>query len=99
MKILTTLLLITIATITFSQTLTHGPVVGAVTDSSCRVFVRTSAATAFTVDVSTTYAFLSIAATATGNTNGAADNVGSVTITGLSPYQAYFVRVSIGGSQ
>src|SRR4051812_3148358 len=59
----------------FCQSVTHGPIVGSVTENSCRVFVRTDAAVTVTVEVSTSASFSSIVSSASGLTDAAKDNI------------------------
>src|SRR5580765_2615349 len=82
----------------FSQTVTHGPIVGAVTDSSCRVFVRTSQQTNFTVQCCTDPGFGSNIFSASAVTDSTKDTIAIVQITGLSADTKYYVRVMINGS-
>ncbi len=85
-----------LAVLSFAQTITHGPIVGGVTDTSCNIFVRTSASTPFTILLSNTIPFGSIAASTTGQTD-ATDNIAVVHIGGLTPNTQYSMRVTING--
>lgn len=98
MKIFHSVLFLLVSGFCFSQTVTHGPVVGGVTDSSCRVFVRTDVATAITVEVSTSATFISIVSSATGMTDGSRDNIASFILANLSPDTRYYVRFLINGT-
>ncbi|MFN8288263.1 MAG: alkaline phosphatase D family protein [Chitinophagales bacterium] len=98
MKRLFTLFAFLITVGAFAQTVTHGPIVGGVSPSSCRVFVRTSAATNFTVELSTTPAFSTIAASASSSTDAAKDTIAIADVTGLSSDTKYYVRVMINGN-
>src|SRR5436190_13917657 len=98
MKIFHSVLFLLLSLICFSQTVTHGPVVGGVTDSSCRVFVRTDAATSVTIEISTSATFISIVSSATGMTDGSRDNIASFTLANLLPDANYFVRILINGT-
>jgi len=80
----------------FSQTVTHGPILGAVTDSSCRVFVRTSSATNFTIEVSTDSTFATGVISFTNTTDALKDTIAITDIAGLVADTKYYVRVAIG---
>lgn len=81
----------------FSQSITYGPIVGGVTDTSCNIFVATSAPTALTILLSNTYPFGSIVGSGVGAT-GVADSTGIVHIGGLTPNTQYYIRVTINGN-
>ncbi len=99
MKSLYALLFFVIATLTTTaQVITHGPIVGGVTDTSCHVFLRTSEATSFKVEVNTDPGFSGTGSSVNGATDPALDTIGSVTVTGLHADQRYYVRVIIGGN-
>jgi len=78
-------------------TITHGPIVGGVTDTSCNIFIRTSSATPFTILLSNTVPFGSIVGSAAGSTNASLDNTGIVRIGGLTANTQYSMRVTING--
>lgn len=80
----------------FAQTITHGPIVGGVTDTSCNIFVRTSAPTSFSILLSNTYPFGSIVASGVGATDSV-DNIAIVHIGGLTPNTQYYMRLTING--
>ena len=80
-----------------TATLTHGPIIGGVTPTTARAFVRTSEATSFTLEVSSNQ-FQTIQATASDNTQPVDDFSKIVNITGLQPNTKYWVRTSIGGT-
>ena len=90
--------LLSFSFIAFSQEVTHGPIVGAVSDSSARVFIRTSASTAFEIEVSDNVSFTNIITTSTGTTDPAKDTSEIVTINNLSPLTEYYVRTKISGN-
>jgi phosphodiesterase/alkaline phosphatase D-like protein len=81
-----------------AQVITHGPIVGGVTDTSCNIFVRTSSATGFTILLSNTVPFGSIVASAAGATNAAIDTTAIVHISGLTQNTQYSMRLTINGS-
>ena len=80
----------------FAQTLTYGPIVGGVTDTSCNIFIGTSAPAGFTILLSKTPPFGSIVASGVGTTDPS-DSVGIVHIGGLTPNTQYYMRVTING--
>lgn len=98
MKILFTFFLTALALVSISAGVTHGPVIGAVTDASCRVFVRTDSAVSVTVELSPTSTFLSIVSTATGTTDAARNNIATFSLNGLQPNTKYFVHFLINGN-
>ncbi len=98
MKTLLAFFCITFALVSFSASVTHGPIVGAVTDVSCRVFVRTDSAVSVTVELSPTSTFLSIVSTATGTTDSARNNIATFALNGLQPNTKYFVHFLINGN-
>ena len=80
-----------------AQTLTHGPIVGGVTDTSCNIFVRTSAATSFSILFSNTVPFTTIVGSAVGATDVNADNTTILHVGGLTPNTRYSMRLTING--
>ncbi|MDB5284266.1 MAG: hypothetical protein JWO06_3341 [Bacteroidota bacterium] len=98
MRILSLCLFVCLSVYGFAQSVTHGPIIGGVTDSSCRVFVRTSAATAFTLELSSSSSFSTIAASANGNTDPALDNTAIIEMSGLISNKKYYARINIGGN-
>lgn len=98
MKYFYTLLFIFISATIFSQTVTHGPIVGAMADTSCRVFVRTSSATNFTVEVSPQNNFSSGVLSFNGATDASKDTITIVDVNGLVADTKYYVRISISGT-
>ncbi|HWB64069.1 MAG TPA: alkaline phosphatase D family protein, partial [Chitinophagales bacterium] len=98
MKTLVTFLLAAFAISAGAQNVLYGPIVGGVTDASCRVFVETDAATAFRVELSTDPGFSVINTSAGGNTDANNANAGIVTLTGLAQNVKYYVRVKINNT-
>lgn len=93
------LLLVPFVVISFTSTaqrVTHGPVVGAATPSSARVFVRTSQATPFELQLSTSPQFTGILSFS-GTTVAERDTSIIIDISGLQPYTKYHYRVMING--
>jgi len=81
----------------FCQTVTYGPIVGGVTDTSCNIFVATSAPTPFSILLSNSVPFGSISASAVGTT-GSADSTAIIHISGLTPNTQYSMRLTINGN-
>lgn len=79
-----------------AQRVTHGPVVGAATPSSARVFVRTSEATDFELQLSASEDFAS-PLSFIGTTVAERDTSIILNVNGLEPYTKYFYRVMING--
>ncbi len=75
-----------------AQTVTHGPVVGAVTDNSARVLVRTSAAATVQFQFSTSPAFTSPILSNVVNTVQADTFFAIASVSGLSPNTLYYYR-------
>lgn len=80
----------------FSQFITHGPVIGGVTPTSARVYVRTNAP----MEVVMTLADnpeLNNPITITDSTRGSRDNSIIFDVTGLQPYTTYYYGWTCGG--
>jgi alkaline phosphatase D len=80
-----------------SSGLLHGPMLGAVTQTSARVWVRTLAESAVEVRVSAKGDFANPDARASGRTNAAADFTGVVEVGSLKPATNYSYRVLLDG--
>jgi len=80
-----------------AQVVTHGPFIGAVTENSARVFVRSSIAAPVDIFVSTDSLFSS-QMTFNGATIVADDSVGIIDLTGLQADTRYFYKAVISGS-
>jgi alkaline phosphatase D len=103
MKLLT-LLLCLITTIVTAQVpleeystnhVTHGPMLGLVTENSVRVWARTHKAGEFTVRYGTSETPLD-QTSAVVKTNAGHDHTGSITLTGLKPGTTYHYQIYIG---
>jgi phosphodiesterase/alkaline phosphatase D-like protein len=92
------LALLTFSLSAFAQTVTHGPVVGAVTESSARVLVRTSAAASVQIQFSTSPDFTSPIVSNVVNTVQADTFFAITTASGLSANTLYYYRPIIGGT-
>lgn len=94
------LLLLGCAVWTFSaaQNITHGPVIGAVGPDSARVYIRTSQATALTVEVATDSSFSSLATTLNVLSNAELDSSVIFTLKGLAPNTQHYLRFRISGA-
>lgn len=98
MKNIYAFLLLLLSCSAFAQTITHGPIVGAVSDTSCRVLVRTNEVTSVTVQLSTVNTFATIDASAVVITDAAKDTVAIADIGGLTADTKYYVRALIAGN-
>src|ERR1051325_2449951 len=98
MKNVYTLIFLSFSLSVFSQYVTHGPIVGAVTDTSCRVFVRTDTVSSLTIELSSNAAFTTIVASATVLTDETKDTVAIADITGLIADVTYYVRAVVNGN-
>ncbi len=74
---------------------THGPMLGLVTENSVRVWARTHKAGDFTVQYGTTEAQLD-QTSAIVTTTADHDHTGSITLTGLKPGTMYHYQIYIG---
>lgn len=82
-----------------STSVTHGPIIGAVTPNSARVFVRTNTTATVDIQFSTDNNFSSINKTVSGQTLATRDTSNLFTATGLSPDTKYYVRILINGNE
>jgi alkaline phosphatase D len=80
-----------------SSGLLHGPMLGAVTPTSARFWVRTRAASTLEVRVSSRGDFLRPDAVGVGQSREASDHVGVVEVTGLKPRTRYRYQLYIDG--
>ncbi len=78
--------------------LTHGPVVGAVTDSSARVFVRTNRSARVSVRYGTDPQLRNAQASTAGTTGDASDWTAQIELTGLQPAATYYLDVLADGA-
>ena len=80
----------------FSQHITHGPVTGALTANSARMYLRTDAPMPYTIELSDSPSFNGIISFS-DSTRPELDNSRIVNVTGLQPYTKYYYRVIIDG--
>lgn len=80
-----------------AQIITHGPFIGAVTENSARMYIRTSIAASLDIVVSTDSLF-SGQMTFNGTTVAADDSVGIIDLSGLQADTKYFYKAVISGS-
>lgn len=98
MKLLFTFLsVLTLFVGTYAQSITHGPVVGGVTPTSARIYVRTTEATPIEIELSTDTAFTTVI-TVNASTIAANDSSCIADIAGLQAYTEYYYRVKINGT-
>ncbi|GIV34018.1 MAG: hypothetical protein KatS3mg031_1553 [Chitinophagales bacterium] len=76
---------------------THGPIVGGVTSSSVRVFVRTQEATNLDLQFSAEASFLTVEKTVSSQTIASRDSSNIIDVNGLQPDTRYYVRVVLNG--
>jgi phosphodiesterase/alkaline phosphatase D-like protein len=96
MKKLYPFLLLLINFTAIAQNVTHGPIVGAVTDTSCRVFIRTDVAAVVTIELSSNSSFIPVTASVVVNTDASKDTVAIGALSGLTADTKYYVRAVIG---
>ena len=77
--------------------LLHGPMVGSVTDTSARFWLRTATEAEVTVEVAQDTAFSQIVAKSRGRTWRDRDFAAVLSVHGLRPGLRYFYRLEIGG--
>jgi|GEM_PF-804592 len=82
-----------------TASVTHGPIIGGVTPTIARVFVRTDSVATVAIQFSTDNTFSSIAKTVSGQTLAARDSSNIFNATGLAPDTRYHVRVLINGTE
>ncbi|HMF85907.1 MAG TPA: alkaline phosphatase D family protein, partial [Nitrospiraceae bacterium] len=80
-----------------AQVLTHGPVVGGVTDSGGNVFLRTDQAAAVVVQYSTDPHFATFSVSDSHTTHSTSDFTANVPLTNLSAETTYYLRVLVNG--
>jgi alkaline phosphatase D len=81
----------------FGQTLTHGPVVGGVTDSSANVFVRTSQQTTVALRYGTDSNLTSYQLSSSFQTSSDNDFTKIIPLTGLAAEQTYYLNAEVNG--
>jgi alkaline phosphatase D len=80
-----------------SALLTHGPVVGGVTDSEAKLFLRTGQAASVKIEYSTDPNLLNSLMTNTLQTSYTKDFTTVVTLTGLNPQTTYYLNIYVNG--
>ena len=80
-----------------AQVLTHGPVVGGVTDSGGNVFLRTDQAATVKLQYSTDPDFATFSLSESRTTSATSDFTANVPLTSLSAETTYYLRVLVNG--
>jgi alkaline phosphatase D len=78
--------------------LTHGPVVGGVTDVAARVFVRTDSASTVAVRYGTDPALATYSTSAASATMSTGDFTRVIPLSGLAPVTRYYLNVTVNGT-
>ena len=78
--------------------LSHGPLLGAISENSVRVWVRTRTSTDFEVLYSESLPITPESARVAGKTTAASDNASAVQIDGLAPNTRYYYAIRIDGA-
>ncbi len=100
MKTLISLFIVLVSqTDIFSQTITHGPFISAVTENAAKSYLRTNTTTAFDFVLSTDSANFTSPFTISDSTRAAKDTSAIIAILGLQPNTKYFYKVKINGIQ
>ena len=85
------------ADLAVAQVLTHGPVVGGVTDSGGNVFLRTDQAATVKLQYSTDPDFATFSVSDSRTTSATSDFTANVPLTNLSAETTYYLRVVVNG--
>src|SRR4051794_31351813 len=80
-----------------AQVLTHGPVVGGVTDTEAKVFVRTDVAATVVLQYSTDPVFGTYSASGDYATAETSDFTSTISLSGLTAETTYYLRVLVNG--
>lgn len=80
------------------QTLTHGPVVGGVTSSTAKIFIRTSQNASVQIRYGTDPTLQSYSSSATSTTTGTSDFTKTISLSGLSAETTYYLNPVINGA-
>lgn len=95
-KSISTLLLLLWAVAVYTQYVTHGPVVGAVSSSTARIYVRTTQAAAVKIQLATDTSFTTVIEVS-DSTLAQRDSSNILNFSGLDAYTTYFYRVLVNG--
>jgi phosphodiesterase/alkaline phosphatase D-like protein len=79
-----------------AQTITHGPMIGGITENSARIYIRTSQATNFILEYGTDSLFSSFASFNSA-TDASLDSTKIVNLSSLIPSTDYYFRYRING--
>ena len=82
--------------LTQAQFITHGPVVGGVTDTSAQMYVRTHAIEEVRIELSEDTTFTSVF-THAGTTRDIQDTAVIISVSGLNPETKYYYRCQVAG--
>src|SRR5687767_12352152 len=96
MKHILTLLLLLPSFFCSAQSITHGPVVGGVTPTTARMYVRTHQTQQFTIELATDTLF-SNPLTFSDSTRAERDSSIIADLSGLAPYTTYYYRLLFNG--
>lgn len=97
-KTLAAFVLTVIAIITHAQYITQGPAVGAVTDTSCKMYLRTAQPAMVSVELAMFPEFLN-GKVFKGFTKAEIDNTVMLNITGLDANTKYFYKIYVNGEE
>jgi alkaline phosphatase D len=89
-----TLLFLSFVTASVAQNITHGPMIGAITESSARIYIRTSIPTIYVLEYSTDSLFADYDV-AIDSTRVSRDNSNITDLTGLIQHKDYYFRYRI----
>jgi phosphodiesterase/alkaline phosphatase D-like protein len=89
-------ILMMFSSLVFAQNITHGPMIGGVTESSARIYIRTNQASSFTLEYSKDSLFSTFQSIASA-TDSTLDNSKIVNLSSLSISTDYYFRYRING--
>src|SRR4051812_33218484 len=89
--------LILLAQLAFTQTITHGPMIGGVTENAARIYIRMAVPVNFTLEYSTDSLF-STFEQINSATDSLWDNTKIVDLNNLTPLTDYYFRYRINGN-
>lgn len=97
-KVIAIFTVILLVTGLHAQYITQGPVIGAVTDNGCKIYIRTAQPAHVDFIVSTHNDFIG-SITFSSNTNANHDKMIILPLTGLQPDTRYYYRVAVDGNE
>src|SRR5262245_34625650 len=97
-RALATLAVVTLAVTVRAAVQTDGPLVGAVTDTSAKIFARTDARGTVRIEYSTDPGLASVTKSASKKTSSGSDFTAILALSGLTAETTYYYRVTVDGA-